>query len=892
MLAQLRSFARMLFRRDDFERAMSDEMRFHMDAYAADLVRAGVAPEDARRRARVEFGPATSLQDECREARGARLVDELRQDLRYVSRQLRRAPGFTMAAVLSLALGIGANSAIFGLMDAVLFRTLPVASPGELYFLGHGSGDDISTSSNYPLLDRYRASRLFSSVTSFSQTTFTVAAPDGLERVNGQYVSGNYHATLGVAMALGRGFSAEPDRPDGRAPIAVISDEYWSRRFARRSDVIGRTLSIGGRTVTIVGVTSPGFYGMIPGFHADIALPMSVRALDDPSFLTARDRWISLRLVARLSSNRDAARVGAEMSELFRRYWSEPESQRRAGDVRLGALIPAGRGLDDLRDRYGTPLRLLLGMVGIVLLVACANVANLSFARGTARAKEVALRLSLGASRARLVRQMLTESTLLAAAGGALGVVIAALTTTIITSAFATGENPILIDAALSWRVLAFTAGISIATSILVGLAPALRSTNVDVTPALERSAMAAHVGRWAVGRALVVVQLALSMVVVGIAALLVRSVVNLRTFDAGFARERTVLFNVDAGDPSTTPERRIAFFGALEARLRALPGVTAVAYTQRSPLDHSVQTRPFEVPGLPKPEGPHGVSANVVTPEFFRVFDIRLVRGRALSAADRAGAEPVAVVDEGLVRGFFGTVDPIGRRIALGADREPFTVVGVVRSARHEDLRDEPPRTIYTALAQSRLGSREQMGDIRRITVAVHTQADPGALASAVRGEVAALSRNVTVSYVRTMEQQLDAALLRERLMARLSMGYGLLALVLSLIGSYGIASYGVVQRTREIGIRMALGATRERVLAATLRESLATSTLGIGVGLAGALAATKLVESYLFGVGPRDAVTLGGVTLLLTATALVGGYVPARRAASIDPVSALKTQ
>ena len=892
MLPQLRSAARALFRREEFERSMADEMRFHREAYAEDLIRDGLAPDEAYRRARIAFGSEASVQEECRQARGARVTDELGQDLRYAARQLARSAAFTTAAVLSLALGIGANSAIFSLMDAVLYRTLPVANPDRLYFLAHGSGDDVSTSSNYPLLERYRSSGQFASVTASSQMTFTVAAPDGLERVDGQYASGNYHTTLGVGFTLGRGFADEPDRPDGRSPIAVISDGYWTRRFARSPDVIGRPLSIGGRDVTIVGVTAPGFHGMIPGFRVDLTLPLSLRSTDDPAFFTARDRWISLRLVARLRPDRTVAQSQTAASDLFRRYWAEPENERPPNDVRPGALLPAGRGSDDLRERYGTPLRLLLGMVGIVLLIACANVANVSFARGTSRAKEVAVRLSLGASRARLVRQMLTESVLLAVLGGALGGLVASLSTTLITSAFAVGESPILIDAGMSWRVLSFTAAVSMLASVLVGLAPALRSSNVDVTPTLKDSARLERLGRFSVGRVLVIAQFALSAVVVCVAVLLARSVVNMKTFDAGFSRANTMLFNIDAGGNAMTPERRALFFDALEARLRAVPGVSAVAYAQRSPLDHSMQTRPIVVPGVEMTQAQRGVSANVVTPQFFRVFGIRIVRGRGLSDTDRNGAEPAAVVDETLVRAYFGSSDPLGKRVYLGADREPFTIVGVVRSARFESLRDEPVRTIYTAVAQSRLGSRELPGDVRRITVAIRTESDPARLASTVRGEVATLSRNVTVSYIRTMEQQMDAALLRERLMARLSTGYGTLALLLSVVGLYGVTSIGVSRRTREIGIRMALGATRRRVLSAILRETLATSIIGIVIGVLAAMAATRLVAAFLFGVAPRDPVTLGAVVALLAVTAVAAGFLPARRAAFIDPARALRGQ
>jgi predicted permease len=878
----------MIFHRRDFERSMAEEMRFHVEAYADDLVRSGMPRDVALRRARVEFGATQDLREACREARGIRVFDEVRQDVRYAARQLVRSPVFAAVAILSLTLGVGANTAIFGLMDAVLLRTLPLAKPNELYFLGHGSGDDVGTASNYPLLERYREAAIFASVTSYSRRTFTVATNEGLERVDGQFASGNYHATLGVDMALGRGLLEEPDRPDEREPIAVISDGYWTRRYGRRADVIGQTLSIGGRSVTIVGVTAPGFHGLTPGYRVDITLPMSIRAMDDPGFLGARDRWISLRLVGRARADRSLEQTRSAVSDLFRRYWTEPENGREPDDVRLGALLPAARGSDELRERYGTPLRLLLGMVGIVLLIACANVASLALARGAARGREIAVRLSLGAGRARLVRQMLTESAMLAIAGGALGASVAAFATRLIASSFAIGETPIVLDVATSWRVLVFTGVMSIVTTLLVGLAPALRASRVDVTPVLKESAPLERIGSWSIGRALVAAQLALSVVVVSVAALLGRSVVNLRTVDPGFTRPSALLFDLDAGDPSMTPERRHVFFTSLDERLRALPGVSAVAYLQRSPLDHSVQFRPVEVPGFTDGKRA-GASANVVTPEFFRVFGIPVVRGRSLSDGDRAGAEPVAVVDETFVRAVFGSSDPIGRRVILGADRERFTIVGVVRSARVEDLREEPERTIYTALAQSQLGSEEAVGDVKRIQVAVETQGDPASLTSAVRREVSELSRDVTISYLRTMEQQFDAALLRERLMARLSGGYGALALLLSLVGLYGVTSFSVARRRREIGIEMALGASRERVLRSVLRQTFVTATVGLVLGLSAATVTTKLVEGFLFGVTPRDPWTLGGVAVVLVVTALLAGFWPARRAASIDPVKAI---
>jgi predicted permease len=890
VFARIRSVARTLVRRDDFERTLSEEMRFHMQAYADDLIRAGVAPDEAQRRARTEFGPRGALEEECREARGVRIVDELRQDIRYAARQLRRSPGFTVAAVLSLALGIGANSAIFGLMDAIVLRTLPIRDPAALFFLGHSGGGESSTSSNYPLLARYQSSGIFEQVTSTTLRSLHVATPEGLERVEGEYVSGNYHATLGVRLALGRGFSNEPDRPDGRAPVAVISDAYWERRFARTPDVIGRTLSIGGRTITIVGVTAPGFHGLSPGLRIDVSLPLYVRAMDDAGFLDQRDRWISVRIVGRLRAEQTEAQALAAVDGLFRRYWSEPENGMEPGSVRSGSLIPAGRGTTGLRDRYGTPLRLLFAMVAIVLLIACTNVANLFLARGVSRTREIAVRLSLGAGRGRLVRQMVTESSLLAIAGGVFGLVLAIVSMRFIASTFATGERPLVIDVALSGRVMAFTAALAIVCSLLVGLMPALRSSRIDVTPALKDSATRPTGGRWSLGRMLVVTQLALSCLIVSVATLLARTVFNMQSIDAGFRGERALLFNLDAGGQQLTVEGRAEFFSTLATRLRALPGVRAVAYTQRSPLDNSVQTRPIEIPGSVIPKELRGISANVVTPEFFDIFDIRLMRGRTLTTEDRAGSEPVAVVDDAMVKAFFGSADPLGRRVIIGADREPFTIVGVVQSGRTDNLREEPFRTIYTSLAQSRLGSNEAIGDARRITVVVQSTTGGAALAASVRAEIASLSPHVVVNYVRTMEQQVATAMLRERLMAVLSTSYGVLALLLSLVGLYGVTSFTVSQRTRDIGVRMALGATRQRVVNAILGETVLTATIGIVIGGVAALFAANLVAPFLFGIEPRDPLTLGGVAILLSATALIAGYIPGRRAASIDPVRALK--
>ena len=895
MLTRLRATIAGLLHRDRFEHEMAEEMHFHMGAYADDLQRAGVSPEEAERRARMEFGGVESLREDCREAYGFQWFDELRQDLRYSAHGILKAPGFSAAIIVSIALGIGANTAIFSLMDAVLFRTLPIADPASLYYLGHRSATDSSTSSNYPLFDRYKSADVFTGVTAYSGETFTVSTADGKERVNGQFVSGNYHDVLGVPIVVGRGFSTEPDRPSTQSPIAVISYDYWERRFARRHDIVGQTLSIRGRVVTIVGVTAPEFHGLDSGYRTDITLPISINALDERGFLDDREGWTSLSLVGRLRPGMTEDRALAAVDAIFRQFWWEPQNAW-ARDPRspsqFGLLLPAGKGSSWLRERYATPLRTLMGMVGLVLLIACANVANLLLARASARVREVAVRLSIGAGRARLVRQFLTESLLLAGIGGALGLVVAMASSGTILSLFDTGQYPIRLDVGLNGRVLAFTITVAILTGVGFGLAPAFSATRVDLTQALKESGSAGRRGRIAVGKTLVVAQIALCVLVIAASGLLVQSLHNLRTFDAGFERDNILLFNLTTGGDGFTPESRATLYRELDQRLRRLPGVSAVAFSSRSPIDNSAETRGIVVPGYQATRERHGASAYVVTPDFFRLFGIRLLRGRVFDEAHRPLAPNVAVVNEAMARFYFGSSDPIGRTLRFGTEQEFSTIVGVVEDSRHEMLRQAAPATVYTPFWQPATGL-DGKSDVReRVTVEIRTTRSIEALEASVRNEVRSLSKDATVWYIRTMQQQLDAALIRERLLAKLSSGFGFLALLLAFVGLYGVMSYRVARHVREIGIRVALGATRGMVLRRVLRETLGVAVAGLVIGLATALATTKVVSAFLFELSPRDPALFAVVAVLLLGTAMVAGYLPARRAAGVDPLQALKSE
>ncbi len=824
------------------------------------------------------------------------MIDTIWQDLRYAARSLRRTPGFAVAALVTLALGIGANAAIYSLIEAVMLRTLPVSAPEELRFVAIGlpGTDDITTASNYPWLERVRQrADVFAGVTAFNIRDFKVSSESGAERVVGQYVSGNYHALVGVPMALGRGFTSEDDRVPGSSPIAVISDGYWSRRFGRRSDVIGQTLLVGGRSLTIVGVTAPGFDGMVPGRSVEITLPLSIRIQDEPDFLTWLDNWTSMPLVARLNPNIDLRQADAALASTFRVHMSQPETQgfsrSRSGELRTAMLLPAARGQDRLRRDYEFPLAVLMGMVGVVLLIACVNVANLLYVRSTARAREVALRMSVGASRGRMVQQFLVESLALALTGGALGLVLAGWGTRFVADLFRENQNPIVINAQPDGTVLLFAAALSVLTGIVFGLVPAFAATRISLASALKTGMSGVGSSLQSPGRyALVAGQLALCLVLTFGAALLVRTQQNLQRVDGGFDSANLLMFALDARDTAFPLERVVGLCSDVLDRLRTRPGVISGTCSTMSPIDTAFEGR---ILGMPAPQpgirADDTVFANTVTPDYFRTFGIPLRRGRLFTSQDTAESTRVAIINETVARAYFGDADPIGRAIAFGREPDPnrtLTVVGVVADAR-QALRETPPRMVYQPLVQI-------IEPPANLNAAVRTSGDPAIVAGLVRGDVRERSRDVAVSWVRTMEEQIAASLLSERLLATLSTTFGVLALLLSCVGLYGVISYDVTRQRRDIGIRLALGATRSVVLGRVLRQAATIVVAGLAMGLIGAWFTSRLVEGFLFGLTPRDPYMFGVAVLTLTITAMLAGYLPARRAAQVDPAITLRTE
>ncbi len=665
--------------------------------------------------------------------------------------------------------------------------------------------------------------------------------------------------------------------------------------FAGSADVLGKTLIVDDRPVTIVGVTGQGFHGLNAGERLHLTLPMSVMALGDARFFDAHDGWTALAILGRLAPRTSEAQALAAADAAFQQFMQEPQNRwaRMPGQQRFraAALVPAARGTFLLRKQYGQPLWILMSMVAVLLLIACANVASLLLARSTDRRGEFALRLSIGAGRSRVVRQLLTETALLAVIGGAGGILVAVWATGAILSVFAIGPSPAFIDATVNVRVLGLTMAVVFLTVLGVGLLPALRSTRVDLAPALKDGVLPISAARRpALGKLLVVAQLALCLVLVTAAALLSRSVKNLHGLDTGFTRDRVLLADVDITGARLPGDGRLRLFSSILERMRGLPGVQSASFSMRTPIDWSRELKRIEVPGF-EAHPRNGVSTNTVSPDYFRTFGLRLLRGRTFTDADKAGTPPVAVISQAMVQHFFDGADPLGKTFVLGGNKHQTTIVGVVDDVRQEQLRlNVPTRMLYLPLSQVNAGLDGSLQTPNRLTMAIGTAGNSADVGPVVRGEVRSLNGAALVLYVRTMPQQIDAAIIPERLLTTLSTSFAAVALVLACVGLYGVMAYTVARRRREIGVRLALGALPRTIVGDLLREASTVAAIGAAIGLPIALAAGRSVSEFLFDLTPYDAGTLAGATVALVAVALIAGLFPARRAALTDPVEALR--
>jgi len=814
-------------------------------------------------------------------------------DLRFALRQLRKNPGFTAVVILSLALGIGANTTIFSLIDAVLLKLLPVKDPKQLVVFAHRDTGLPSTGSNYPLYQTLRErSQSFSGCFAFWALEFR-AAPSGEEgqTARGQYVTPNYFSVLGLQPILGRALSESDDSE----PVAVISHGCWQRKFGGSRDVIGKTLVVNGTPLTVIGVTPPEFFGLQVGSSMEISMPLGIQPRVSPEFgdqrQVRRGTW-GLCIVGRLKPGVELERARAE-AEVLVHPWVE-DVVIRAGN-KMGSwsrieLLPGSTGLDALRRKFSRPLQVLMAIVGMVLLIACANVANLLAARSVMRQKEIAVRQAIGAGRSRLIRQLLTESILLATTGGAAGLWLALWGGSFLVRFISTGGIPIQLDLAPDWRVLAFTAGISVLTGILFGLAPALRGTRLDLTPTLKEG-IGTHAGtatRWYWGKFLIPIQVALSLTLLVGATLFVMSLRKIRSVDGGFRVENLLLVTFDAsGTGSSAPEfrkRLEGFYGEALERANGLPGVRVASMSSLGPMSGDDSTRALFSPGFQaRTRDDQIVHFNSIGTRYFETMGINLLRGREFTPADDANAPKIAILNDTAARFYFPGVDPLGLNVHMGWDSQgpPLQVVGVVRDTKRQDLRQPAPRMLYLPFLQY---------NQPYMTLEIRTAGDPNAVASSVRQVFREINRDIPVREIKTMQTQIDQGLVQERLVATLSSFFGILALLLSAIGLYGTLSYAVTRRTPEIGIRMALGARKADVLWLVLREATVLVLCGAVAGLIAAAAMNRLIASMLFGLTPSNPMALFIATSVLLAVALLAAWVPARRASKVDPMVALR--
>jgi predicted permease len=888
----LQLWRRLLFylRRDLFDRELADEMKFHLDMKVEENLQAGMTLAEARAVAERQFGNQTLLRERSREMWGFRSIETLWQDLRYGARILLKHKGYTAVAALSLALGIGANTAIFSLIDAVLLKMLPVTQPEQLYFIQNvGPRRPDGGAPPYPCFERFRErSQSFTGLAAFAAFDSSIKIDGQMEEARGQRVSGNYFSLLGVNAVAGRMLSPADDAVIGQGGsdglVAVISYKYWTQRFGQQPSVIGKVVQLNDQPVTIIGVTPPDFYGLAPGMDFNIMLPM---ASAGARRLTEKESWW-FQAVGRLKPGVPLEQARAELDAIFQSFMDETTMNveaRRDAFNRID-LRSASRGLNDLRQQFSRPLQALMAIVALVLLIACANVANLLLARATTRRKEFAVRLALGASRFRLLRQALTESLLLVTLGGIVGLVFARWGSAFLVNFVASGRARLSLNPVLDYRALAFTVGVSLLTGLIFGLLPAMQATRIEPNSALKEGAAPRTPSRARFGKVMVVAQVALSLLLLVGAGLFVRTLYNLKTVDAGFRPEGVLTMRIHAPVTVVPGEGRANLWKDILARVERLPGVRAATLTMLSPLDGMDRGVRIDVGGFAaRSDQEREIRLNRVSPDYFQTFEIPVLQGRNYTDADSERTARVALLNEAAARFYFGDRSPLGAQVSFAPREQPYEIVGVVKDSRYQNLREPDTRLIYLPVAAT-------LDQARQLTLAARSEGNPSALTQAITNELRTVDANLLLTNIATLSERIDQSLVQERLVATLALFFGLLALLLACIGLYGVMNYDVASRTNEIGIRIALGANANRVVWLVLRETLSLVALGIAIGLGAALATTRWLESLLFGLKPHDMLTIGLAALVLVAVATVAGYLPARRAARIDPWLALRRE
>ena len=880
------------------DRELEEELRQHLEFAAEDARRRGQASERDVRATRIRAGGITQAMESVRAQRGLPALESVLRDARYGLRQLRLNPGFTTVAVLSLALGIGANSAMFQLLNAVRLRPLPVAVPEELatvtksgpfFAVGWGSGRNPAfTFAQFQ--DIARQQHAFSGLMAFATQQFNLSDGGQIRNAEGLFITPNFLSVLGVTPQLGAWLPADADPRDCGHAGALLNHAFWQREFGGDPAIIGRTIRVNGHSFPIHAVTPASFFGVEPAYRFDVALPLcadTVLAEQGGARIDLKWAWW-LTMIGRLNPGWSVDRASAHLHDISPAVFREsvpdtyrPDAAASYMKNRLG-VESAEAGVSSLRREYEGSLWILLGMTGLVLLIACANLANLLLARAGVREREATLRQALGASRARLVGQLMTESVLLALSGAVLGTWLAHGLSGALVAFLGGPQQSVYLPLGVDWRVLGFTSTLAIGTCLLFGLAPALRATQSSPAAVLHGGRGAAATGeRQILRRALVVSQIAFSFVLLVGALLFVQSLRNLRMTDTGMVTDGVLAATMRT---RTAPDRRQVLFQEAEDRIRRLPDVSAAASVRYSPFSGGSWNQ--EVYAAGRASETTLTWFNLVSPGYFDTMRTPLLAGRDFSPADRAGVTPVAIINQHMARQLFGEANPIGRQFGYAAgpgEADPvFTVVGLVGNTKYSGLREGTRAIAFVPVSQE-----TAVGDI--LTIIVRARAGMTSVTTGIERELAALDRSLLVEF-RALDAQIAGSLRRDRLIANLSGGFGILAIILSTLGLYGVMSYLVARRRAEIGVRMALGARRRDILALVLREAGRLVVIGIVLGLGGALLLRRSAESLLFGLSPTDGVSLALAAAILAITSVAAVLVPTRRAVSTDPAVVLR--
>jgi predicted permease len=888
-----------LFAGEEKNRELAEEFESHLEMQIEDNLRAGMTPAEARRDALMKTGGLSLAQENYRNRRGLPFIDTAVRDLQYAGRLLRRSPGFTAVAVLSLALGIGANTAIFSIVNAVMLRSLPIEDPNRLVQIKQGENGELTN----PIWEQVRDhQQAFTGVAAYSEDEFDLADGGESQLASGVWASGDFFRVLGVPALRGRVFNNYDDKR-GAPALAVISYKFWQRRFAGDPAVVGKLLRLNRHPFEIIGVTPPWFTGLNVDRGFEVAVPIACEPIlhtDHPA-LDERSTWW-LTLLGRLRPEETAKQAEIRMKQIdaaVNQATIPPnwDPKDKADYLKNSiTLSPAGGGFSATGVHYRSALFLLMAIVGLVLLIACANVANLLMARASARQREIAVRMAIGASRWRIVRQLLTESLLLSLLGAAGGFLLALAGSRLMLQLISTASSPLDIDVSPDLRVFGFTIAATLLTALLFGLAPALRATRIELEQALKENARSAVAGasHFNLGKALIVGQVALSLVLLVGSGLFLGTMRNLLMIDPGFNRQNVLVIRADFQQASVAKSQRVRVYREIIERLRSIPGVVSASSSMLVPISGNSWNNFVRPEGF-TPATPDDALAffNRVSPDYFKTLRTPLLVGRDFNLHDDSAASKVAIINESAARHFFGSLNVLGKTI--GVERPPdehterpgtdlFEVVGVVKNAKYLQMDEKPVRTLY-------LPSAQDTDPWPNISYEVRSNGPVERLIPSIRAVIAESNRGASLKFS-NFETQVNESLLRPRVVALLSTAFGVLALILAMVGLYGVTSYTVARRRSEIGLRMALGEQRQSVTWLMLRDILILLAVGLALGLATSLAAGRLVASLLYGIKPSDPLQLACAVLILAAATAVAAYLPARRAARLDPMAALREE